>query len=168
MIAGAVAAEVEAARGEFDDDVLCEEAAAPRLMIYFFLTLVLTNNYILLLCGLMNVSSQSLVDFSLSSLSLWKNSLVQKHKFFRHHKNKSSSPIIVDNMSAIAQSAISFGTFPPSYPTFRERQRQKRVCLSRVLVRRPSLSSLSFVLLFLFLLVFVVGSVGDEERRGEM
>ena len=71
-------------------------------------------------------------------------------------------------MSAIAQSAISFGTFPPSYPTFRERQRQKRVCLSRVLVRRPSLSSLSFVLLFLFLLVFVVGSVGDEERRGEM
>jgi hypothetical protein len=36
MIAGAVAAEVEAARGEFDDDVLCEEAAAPRLMIYFF------------------------------------------------------------------------------------------------------------------------------------
>ena len=78
MIAGAVAAEVEAGRGEFDDDVLCEEAAAPRLMIYFFLTLVLTNNYILLLCGLMNVSSQSLVDFSLSSLSLWKNSLVQK------------------------------------------------------------------------------------------
>ena len=72
MIAGAVAAEVEAARGEFDDDVLCEEAAAPRLMIYFFLTLVLTNNYILLLCGLMNVSSQSLVDFSLSSLSLGK------------------------------------------------------------------------------------------------
>ena len=47
MIAGAVAAEVEAARGEFDDDVLCEEAAAPRLIIYFFLTLVLTNNYII-------------------------------------------------------------------------------------------------------------------------
>ncbi len=48
MIAGAVAAEVEAARGEFDDDVLCEEAAAPRLIIYFFLTLVLTNNYIII------------------------------------------------------------------------------------------------------------------------
>ena len=42
MIAGAVAAEVEAARGEFDDDVLCEEAAAPRLIINFLLTLVLT------------------------------------------------------------------------------------------------------------------------------
>jgi len=59
MIAGAVAAEVEAARGEFDDDVLCEEAAAPRLMIYFFLTLVLTNNYIIIVRGLMNVSSKS-------------------------------------------------------------------------------------------------------------
>mgnify|MGYP001415436336 CR=1 len=37
--------------------------------------------------------------------------------------------IIVDNMSAIAQSAISFGTFPPSYPTF-ARDRDRNVSVS--------------------------------------
>ena len=37
MIAGAAVAEVEAARGEFVDDALYEEAAAPRLIINFFI-----------------------------------------------------------------------------------------------------------------------------------
>ena len=51
MIAGAVAAEVEAARGEFDDDVLCEEAAAPRLIINFLFNTRANELIILLLCG---------------------------------------------------------------------------------------------------------------------
>jgi hypothetical protein len=131
-----------------------------------FLTLVLTNNYILLLCGLMNVSSKSRWLLSFVSLSR-KNSLVQKHKFFRHHKNKSSSPIIVDNMSAIAQSAISFGTFPPSYPTF-ARDRDRNVSVSPV-------SSFVVLLWVLFLSFFysfsssflwsvLSGTRRDEER----
>ena len=143
MIAGAVAAEVEAARGEFDDDVLCEEAAAPRLMIYFFLTLVLTNNYIIIVrvdeCEFKVSLTSLFISLSLGKILSSKTFFYQKSpkkqetqvQVFRHHKNKSSSPIIVDNMSAIAQSAISFGTFPPSYPTF-ARDRDRNVSVSPV------------------------------------
>jgi len=106
MIAGAVAAEVEAARGEFDDDVLCEEAAAPRLMIYFFLTLVLTNNYIIIVrvdeCEFKVSLTSLFISLSLGKILSSKNFFGPKvakktgntssFEFFRHHKNKSSSP----------------------------------------------------------------------------
>ena len=49
----------------------------------------------------------------------------------RTTKTKAALLIIVDNMSAIAQSAISFGTFPPSYPTF-ARDRDRNVSVSPV------------------------------------
>ena len=93
MIAGAVAAEVEAARGEFDDDVLCEEAAAPRLIIYFFLTLVLTNNYIIIVrvdeCEFKVSLTSLFISLSLGKILSSKTFFYQKspknrkHKFFR-------------------------------------------------------------------------------------
>lgn len=79
----------------------------------------------------MNVSSQSLVDFSLSSLSLGKILSSKNTSSFDTTKTKAALLIIVDNMSAIAQSAISFGTFPPSYPTF-ARDRDRNVSVSPV------------------------------------
>ena len=111
----------------------------------------------------LKVSLTSLFRLSLSGKILSS----KKHKFFRHHKNKSSSPIIVDNMSAIAQSAISFGTFPPSYPTF-ARDRDRNVSVS------PA-SSFVVLLWVLFLSFFyscsssflwsvLSGTRRDEER----
>jgi hypothetical protein len=100
MIAGAVAAEVEAARGEFDDDALCEEAAAPRLIINFLLTLVLTNNYIIIV-SFVSLSLRLKILVSPKSRPPKKNTKNTRKRdknssfvflFFRPHKNKSSSP----------------------------------------------------------------------------